>query len=94
MKRFSNFYRLKILCVLVLFHMGIPSGHDHIESKVHFCLRGGQHSCRHIVRRFSMSCTDFIKNITLRLRPKEEIKSVVLGEHSGQEIGPHLTFTS
>jgi len=55
--------------------MGFPSGTDHIESKVHFFLRGGQHSCHHIVRRVSMSCTHFRKTLHFAYAQKKKSKA-------------------
>ena len=71
---FPTFTSSKSLCVLVLFHVETPSGPSHIESKVQFCLCGGQRSCHHIVRRVSMSCTDFIKTLHFAYAQKKKSK--------------------
>lgn len=66
-------------CVLILFHVENPSGPDHIESKVQFCLCGGQRSCHHIVRRVSISCTDFIKTLHFAYAQKRNQKLSIRG---------------
>jgi hypothetical protein len=68
--------------------MGIPSGPDHTESKVHFCQRGGQHSCHHIVRRVSMSCTDFIKTLRFAYAQKRNQKRCKRGVKGPENWSP------